>query len=120
MCALPCAAAFCSGKSQLTWPRLDGQRALDSISEWAEALTGRRSLTERERTMPWQTAPGLVIIAAVFSVAGYGIGGVNYLFTGRFVSRCAERAQERCTENERFVRVPCAEASPAGQHGRLG
>jgi len=34
--------------------------------------------------MPWQTAPGLVIITVAFAAGGYLIGGTNYLFTGRF------------------------------------
>jgi len=33
--------------------------------------------------MPWQTAPGLIIIAGAFTVAGGLVNGVQHLFYGQ-------------------------------------
>jgi hypothetical protein len=33
--------------------------------------------------MPWQSAPGLIVIAGAMSVAGAGLLGIDYLFKGK-------------------------------------
>ena len=44
---------------------------------------GRRSAHPREDKMPWQTAPGVIIIIAAFSVSGLLIPPIHQLFKGK-------------------------------------
>jgi len=90
--------------------------------------------------MPWQTAPGLVIITVAFAAGGYLIGGTNYLFTGRFVSAGVgvrvfggrRRGGKLAPCSGCFMPIPCFIANPAApsllsssaapsiEHGQLG